>query len=159
MKIRFKPFLVIVIPMLFLGCTDDRLFEGIHYIENKTWDTNEKIPFEFEVKDTNAVYDMLVNIRISGYYPYSNLFMQVYITDPNGHLTKKLVEYTLAEASGKWVGKGLGDLYDYRLPSPDLNELRIFSIPGKYTVELRQVMRVEKLEGVMGVGIRVVKKS
>ncbi len=159
MKIRFKTLLLIAFPLLLLSCTDDRLFEGIHYIENKTWDTNEKIPFEFEVTDTNAVYDMLADIRISGNYPYSNLFMQVYITDPHGHLTKKLVEYTLADPNGRWQGRGLGDLYDYRLPSPDLNELNIFSIPGKYTVELRQVMRVEKLEGVMGVGIRVVKKN
>lgn len=145
--------------MVLAGCSDDRLFEEIHLMESRFWNTRDKVAFEFEVSDTNAVYDLITDLRVKGSYGFSNLFLQVHITNPQGHLIKKLVEYTLATPDGRWLGRGLGDLYDYRLHSPDLDELSMFSKPGTYRVELRQVMRVDNLEGVMAVGIRVQKRS
>ncbi|MBI3235541.1 MAG: gliding motility lipoprotein GldH [Bacteroidetes bacterium] len=139
-----------------ISCTDDRLFEENIFIKDQTLNTKEKLSYSFEVQDTNAHYDVFANIRITSEYPYSNMFLLVTATNPEGKAVKELVEYTLADVSGKWLGRGLGDIYDYRLLHDRLKGLEMKK-PGKYTFELNQVMRVDDLKGVSALGLRVVK--
>jgi gliding motility-associated lipoprotein GldH len=138
------------------SCTDNRLFEENVFIENNILDTKDKKAFTFEVQDTNALYDIYTNIRITAEYPYSNLFLLVTATNPEGKVSKELVEYTLADVSGKWLGRGLGDIYDYRILHDRLKEVEMKK-PGKYKFEFNQVMRVNQLNGVSALGVRVMK--
>jgi gliding motility-associated lipoprotein GldH len=147
---------IITLSTLFCACTDDRVFEKNEFISADGWPAKEKLVFEFDIKDTLVTYDVLTNIRIASDYPYSNLFLLIFAYNPDGKLNKQLIEYTLADASGKWQGKGLGDLYDYRLQADQLRELD-FKKAGKYRFEIRQEMRTDLLKGIMGVGIRVQK--
>lgn len=140
------------------GFQNDRIFEKNIFIEDANWSQTQKLPFEFEITDTTGVYDFVTNIRIADNYPYSNIFILVYAYNPEGRLTKQLVEFKLAEDNGKWLGNGIGDLYDYKLVSPSLQQIAL-KHKGKYRFEFRQLMRTENLKGVLGVGLRVVHRS
>ena len=62
----------------------------------------------------------------------------------------------LADNQGKWMGKGIGDLYDYQFR---FKELVLFPVKGEYSFEIEQAMRDEVLPYVTDIGIRIEKVS
>jgi gliding motility-associated lipoprotein GldH len=138
----------------FSSCDSKRIFEENTEISNSVWDASEKVKFEVTITDTISGNNVLINIRHAGFYPYSNLFLFVNTTFPNGKTTRDTVECMLADDKGKWFGKGLGDLWDARI----LFKRNVrFSQSGTYIFEYEQAMRVEQLPGVMDVGLRIEK--
>jgi len=80
--------------------------------EEKGWPAKQFIPFEAEMKDTNQLYDVYINVRNAESYPYRNLFMFLHTKYPNGDMSIDTIECVLANEQGHWLGKGAGDLYD-----------------------------------------------
>lgn len=140
--------------MFFASCDSKRIFEKNIEITGNKWDVAQKIKFEVNITDTVSGNNVLINIRHVGFYPYSNLFIFINTTFPNGKTTRDTVECLLADERGKWFGSGLGDLWDARI----LFKRNVrFSQSGNYTFEFEQAMRVEQLPGVMDVGLRIEK--
>ena len=140
--------------VFFASCDSKRIYEQNTEIPSNTWDTAQKVKFEVSITDTISGNNVLINIRHAGFYPYSNLFLFINTTFPNGKTTRDTVECMLADDKGKWFGKGLGDLWDARI----LFKRNVrFSQSGKYIFEYEQAMRVEQLPGVMDVGLRIEK--
>lgn len=140
--------------VLFAACDSKRIYEQNTEIPGNTWDAAQKVKFEVNVTDTVSGNHVLINIRHAGFYPYSNLFMFINTTFPNGKTTRDTVECLLADDKGRWLGEGLGDLWDARI----LFKRNVrFSQSGNYIFEFEQAMRVEQLPGVMDVGLRIEK--
>ena len=91
-----------------------------------------------------------------GNYPFSNLWLFVDFVAPNDSSYRDTVEYALAEADGKWLGKGIGDLFDNKWQYKSKVKLEQ---PGIYTVKLQQAMRKNPLQGIRDVGFRVERAS
>jgi gliding motility-associated lipoprotein GldH len=84
----------------------------------------------------------------------SNLYLFVTTTAPSGHSVRDTVEVILADEKGKWLGSGLGDIWDLQ----QLYKQNVrFAQRGKYRFEYEQAMRTEKLPFVLDVGLRVEK--
>jgi gliding motility-associated lipoprotein GldH len=77
----------------------------------------------------------------------------VYKLDGPVSSQKNQFEIVLSDNTGKWLGKGQGNLISYEKSFVSGLKLK----PGQYTVELAQNMRDEKLSGVSDVGLKVVK--
>jgi gliding motility-associated lipoprotein GldH len=60
----------------------------------------------------------------------------------------------LADEGGKWLGNGLGDIYDYQFPV--FQKIK-FPNSGFYRFELEQNMRDDTLMNVKAVGVRLEK--
>jgi gliding motility-associated lipoprotein GldH len=84
----------------------------------------------------------------------SNLYMFITTTAPSGHSIVDTVEVVLADDKGKWLGSGLGDIWD--LQQPYKQNVR-FAQRGSYSFEFEQAMRVERLPFILDVGLRVEK--
>jgi gliding motility-associated lipoprotein GldH len=95
-----------------------------------------------------------VDIRNKGNYPYSNLWLFLSIRSPDGKQVTDTVEFTLAEASGRWKGSGLGGLYDNQIL---YKKSVYFPHKGYYRFSLKQGMRDNVLKGINDIGIRVEK--
>jgi gliding motility-associated lipoprotein GldH len=67
---------------------------------------------------------------------------------------KDTIEVILADNRGKWLGSGLGDIWD--LQQIYKENIR-FAQQGRYTFEYQQAMRTEKLPFILDVGLRVEK--
>jgi gliding motility-associated lipoprotein GldH len=136
------------------SCDSKRIYEDNAEIPNNTWDSDQKIKFEVTITDTVSGNNVFINLRHAGFYPYSNLFLFINTTFPNGKVTRDTAECILADDKGKWFGKGLGDLWDARI----LFKRNVrFSQSGTYIFEYQQAMRVEKLPGIMDIGLRIEK--
>ncbi len=148
--------LIVIIGFLFLitGCDDKRIFEENTDIPDNNWNINNKVKFDVSIKDPSTAANFYVNVRNADGYPYSNLFLFIKTTFPNGKFSTDTLECMLADEQGKWLGKGLGDIYDNQIPFK--RNVR-FPLAGIYTFEIQHGMRSDNIPLIMDVGLRVEK--
>lgn len=152
---KLFPAVAIICIIVLASCTEKPVFQKYKKIENKNWKFDYRIPFNFMISDTNALYNVYFNIRTSGLYPYSNIWINLKKFDPAGKLMQEMkVEFKLADRNGRWYGKGLGDIIDNQLL---LEEHIKFSQKGEYTYYINHEMRDEELPFIMDVGLSVIK--
>jgi gliding motility-associated lipoprotein GldH len=136
------------------SCDSRRVFEKNQELPDYTWEKGKALKFTVDIQDTLTSHNVYVNLRNGSSYPYSNLFLFVTTHAPKGGMIKDTIELTLADAKGKWLGKGLGDIWDNQI----LYKRNVrFPFKGTYTFELEQAMRNAKLPSVMDAGIRIEK--
>lgn len=146
--------IVLVGLLLLSACDNNRLYEKNLAIENAEWHRSEKALFEFEVKDTSAQYSILLNFRHSGNYPYKNLYLFTKTKSPSGKLAIDTAQMVFADEKGRWMGKGIGDIYDYQFK---FKQGVTFPDSGIYQFEIEQAMREEVLPNVTDIGLRIEK--
>lgn len=153
-KYFFSVTAVLFVAVFFNSCNSNRVFEENKEIPKNNWDYNTRLSFKVNIEDTVAMYNMYINVRNAGFYRFSNLFLFINTGLPNGIITRDTVEITLASPEGKWLGDGLGDIYDNRYL---FRKQFKFPMAGEYTFDLIQAMRVNPLPGIMDAGIRIEK--
>ncbi len=142
--------------LLLVGCEPNRVFEKNIEISKSNWDMNQPVSFEVTIEDTTSPHDFFINVRNSGHYQFSNLYLFVNTILPGNEIMRDTVELILADADGKWRGSGLGDIWDNRIL---FKNNVIFPISGTYQFTLYHAMRTEILPGIMDVGIRIQKSE
>ncbi|MFM7015714.1 MAG: gliding motility lipoprotein GldH [Bacteroidota bacterium] len=152
---KFVIFGLLSLVMGLVACSDpDTLFEENKPISEGNWDAEQVFKFETAIPDTTNGYNVYLNLRNSGSYPYSNIFLFVNTYFPSGTIDKDTVEIMLASPEGKWLGRGLGDIWDNRI----LFKRNVtFPEKGKYRFEISQAMRLNPLPGITDAGIRIEK--
>ncbi|MDG1477059.1 MAG: gliding motility lipoprotein GldH [Vicingaceae bacterium] len=150
---KFKILSIFILMIGFISCDSNKVFEEYIEVKNANWEKENVASFEFEAKDTLTAHNLYINVRNTGEYAYSNIYLFVTMQGPNGGLLKDTVNCVLADNRGKWLGNGIGDLWDLRVPYVGGFK---FAQSGNYTVTLEQAMRVENgLEGITDIGLRV----
>jgi len=149
---------ILGISLFLLGltsCDANKVFEEYIEVENANWQKENIASFEFTAKDTVTPHNLYINVRNTGTYAYSNIYLFVTMQGPDGGILKDTVNCILADNRGKWLGNGVGDLWDLRIPYVGGFK---FAQSGLYTVTLEQAMRVDNgLEGITDIGLRVEK--
>lgn len=150
---------IIVISCLFAGCLPAPYYQKEIVIPQNTWTYAFKPAFTFDITDTTTGYQPFFLIRHTQAYPYCNLWVWVYIKSPGDTVEKKeRMNVVLAEATGKWLGRGMGEIYEQRLAIKFSDSVR-FNRKGTYKVSMEQNMRINPLPEVMNVGFRLEKKG
>lgn len=153
--VRSLSHLIVIVGLISLwGCKPEPLMEQIQAVDGYQWNVNDRKSFDFTITDTLISYDLFFHLRTTAGYPYNNMFVLMLATGPGGKTKKDRYEFLLADPSGRWYGKGLGDLYDFMLLNPNLSRIRFHEI-GTYHFDLIQNMRSENLDGVVSVGLSV----
>lgn len=135
---------------LLASCCNNKLYEESVVFSDATWD-NEVLPFfDVEVNDTLENYSFYLNLRHLENYRYSNLFIFMHTTFPNGQMTHDTIECVLAMPDGRWMGKGSGTMRSAKIL---LNPALRFPLSGDYHFELEQAMREKELKGITDIGL------
>ena len=143
-------FVLLLIAILSSCGNKNVIFDESVVISNASWD-NKKFPyFDVEVEDTLSAYNFYLNIRHLENYRYSNFYMFLHTTFPNGNQTHDTIELVLAYPDGRWIGDGSGSMRNNNIL---LNNNLYFPLKGNYHFEIEQAMREPVLEGVADVGI------
>ena len=149
MKKLGRIILAFLLPIALLySCNPNRVFEKNVDIKNNVWDKTVKTSYTLDIQDTTQHYDISVNVRHTNFYQFSNLWIMIYTTFPDGTRLSQKVELPLAEKDGKWYGDCLGSICDINVP---------IQKKGKYTFEFEQLMRADQLPAVMAMGLKVEK--
>jgi len=151
--IRYSLF-IITLSFVFTSCDHNTVFDKNVSIPDYRWDMNNILKMETDIKDTVHPYNIYINIRHASGYQFSNIFLFLTTRTPKGEVARDTVEIALADDRGKWLGDGLGDIWDYRALFK-----RNFRFPeaGAWHFELQQAMRISPLPQVMDAGIRIEK--
>jgi gliding motility-associated lipoprotein GldH len=142
----------LLLPLLALSCDPNRIYEENLAVENNTWHADDIKTFEFEMTDTLSALDLFINVRTTTDYPYSNLYLFLYSSYPDGYKDKDTLEFILAQPDGKWLGESSGTVVENQIL---ISRGGRFRVPGKYTFKLQQAMREEELGEIIDVGFRV----
>lgn len=146
--------LILLCILFFSSCDNSRIFEENRAIPEAGWDTSNVLQFSVDIKDPATPANFYINVRNADGYPYSNLFLFVKTKFPNGKQSNDTLECQLADENGKWVGKGIGDIYDNQIP---FKKNVLFPQAGTYSFEIAQGMRISKVPLIMDVGLRIEK--
>ena len=96
-----------------------------------------------EITDTLNEMNIIVNIRHTARYPFSNLWLFVNTTNPEGVQSQDTLECVLQQKMEGGLASGLGDIWDIQIPL----KTQSFSSPGEYVFEIEQAMRMEIKRG------------
>ena len=154
MKKRYLVFISSL--LLFFSCTTIDLYEKITPVPNHQWPSNFLPRFRFEIKDTLADYQLFLILRHNNKYNYNNIWLNVFIKGPDNTVQKFQIEKLLATNTEGWLGSGMDDIYDHRLPLTS-SPVRL-NKPGQYIFTIQQIMREDPLKHIMDVGLRIEKK-
>ncbi len=156
---RFRHTAGVIIALLFLaGCMPSPYYQKAVSVPHTAWDYSFQPAFEFEIEDTAALYNLYFLIRHTEAYPYSNIWLWVYTTEPGDTIAERSrIEIPLAEKSGKWLGRGMGSIWEHRMPITRNDAPMVFPRPGRYEIRFEQNMRVDPLPEVLQVGLRLEK--
>jgi gliding motility-associated lipoprotein GldH len=142
---------ILLIASMFSSCGNKNvIFDESVVINNASWNNQEFPYFDVNVEDTLSTYDFYLNIRHLENYRYSNFYMFLHTTFPDGNQTHDTIELIMAYPDGRWIGKGTSSMRDNKIL---LNDNLCFPLKGNYHFEIEQAMREPVLEGITDVGI------
>lgn len=137
---------------MFFACNMNSIYDESIIIENSAWNKDDLANFEVVIDDTLLAYDFYINVRNTVDYRYCNLYIFLDTKFPNNHMSRDTLELMLADVEGKWLGKGWGAVKENSiLISANMR----FPLKGLYVFKMQQAMRVDTLESISNVGIRV----
>lgn len=140
--------------LFFSSCDSNRIFEQNQAIPESGWAVSNVVKFNVDIKDPSTATNFYINVRNADGYPYGNLFLFIKTTFPDGKMSNDTLECLLADEKGKWIGSGIGDLYDNQIPFK--KNVR-FPTAGTYAFEIQQAMRTDNVPLIMDVGLRIEK--
>lgn len=154
---RRYTFLFIVLLAL-TGCMSSPYYQKQYAIPKQAWTYSYSPEFNIDITDTACYYDLHFIVRHTEAYPFSNIWLWVYVKQPRDTaFTQTRLELPLAETSGKWMGLGMGEIWEQRVRMTESGDASIFSRKGRYTIRLQQNMRINPLPDVLNIGLRVEK--
>jgi gliding motility-associated lipoprotein GldH len=128
----------------------NKVYEELATIPVKGWLASEPVKFDMPVNDTTKAYDILLHLRNSGRYSYSNIWFFIETKSPKGNTLKDTFEIMLADDMGRWLGNGIGDVNNLLAP---YKENIMFPVSGIYQVTITQAMREESLKNILDLGL------
>jgi gliding motility-associated lipoprotein GldH len=144
-----------LVAILIVSCGRNSVYDRSVEISEIGWHEDTIAVFDdVIITDTILPFNFYINIRHSDNYRFSNFFLFLNTTLPNGKTSRDTIELVLADPSGKWFGNGFGHIKDNRVL---VRENLVFPYKGNYNFTIEQAMREddEVLEGVKSVGIRI----
>ena len=135
-----------------MGCGPEAFYADSHGVDAAGWQAKDAGEFRWEVTDTMRLHDLYIDLRHDASYPFSNIYLFVDFTFPNGKTNRDTLACELADAQGNWLGSGPGHVLDHRIVWHD--DAR-FPLQGPYAVRVSHAMRQDPLPGVTDVGLRI----
>jgi gliding motility-associated lipoprotein GldH len=145
-----------LLTILLASCDSARVFDQYREIPDSIWHKDSAVTFQIPITDTLQNHNLLIQIRNETNYKFSNIWLFIEITQPDGETVRDTFEIVLADPSGRWLGEGFGGL---KTRQSVYRRNVYFPVSGEYTVTLQHGMREENLKGIHDVGFRVERTS
>lgn len=154
MSIKHIKFIIpIILPLLLAACDGSVYYDESRSVDEHGWLPADVLTFDVDVDDTVHQFNFLMGVRNSVSYPYSNTFLFINTTFPDGSVARDTLECPLADASGRWYGKRAGRYVDarYRLRGSSAR----FPMQGLYRFEVTNGMRDSAITGLKDISLRI----
>ena len=144
----------VMLCIAFVSCNKNVVFSEYTKIPEEGWTAANKLTYTVDITDNTVYHNVFLNVRHADSYPFSNLFVFLTTTYPDGKTSVDTLECILANKKGEWQGDGAGDLWDNKIP---LKQNLMFPKTGKYTFTFEQGMRQDPLPLILDFGMVIEK--
>lgn len=120
------------------------------------WASSQPEKYVFNITDTNQLYKVVFVIRHHNAYHYKNIWVELTHSVVGEQAQTQTFNLNLADDQKGWLGTGMDDIYDQRVP--------LYSKPvklkqGIHTFTIKHTMREDPLQNILSTGIRIEKAS
>lgn len=143
---------IILVLIVFSACTEEALINQSQEIPDAAWGFEQSIKLQTEVTDTLNSYAYFIQLRHGGDYKYQNLIVYFKTFFPNNTYMVDTIDCPLAQANGKWLGSGLGDILDNQILFK-INQK--FPQGGSYNFEIQHAMRPDTIHEIYDMGLLI----
>ncbi len=140
--------------ILLASCNDNAVYFSYQPISGNSWNKDSVCVFDVKIDSVDQPCNLYVNTRNRGEYPYQNIWLFIKQIAPDSVVTNDTIEFYLADEFGKWLGTGVGSVYN--MPVLYRQNYK-FSKKGLYRFEIQHGMRDSLLTGINDVGLKVEK--
>jgi len=151
-NLKKNKFTLLLSLLVLAACDSNTMYHSYLHLPKEGWGKSDTLTFKAPITDSLASYRISVEVRNRDDYPYSNLYLFIsHNTQDSTVFVTDTVKYTLADKSGKWLGTGLGDLYQsassYTFVAPRRS--------GNLTFRVTHGMRDNTLMGINDIGLEI----
>jgi gliding motility-associated lipoprotein GldH len=148
--------ILFICALLLSSCNKNVVFTEYRKFDKEEWYAKNKAEFDVDIKDNTSLNNISLMIRHADSYPYSNIFLFVETTYPDGKKLTDTMEVIMANSKGEWLGSGAGDIFDLKVP---IKRNVKFPLVGKYKFSFQQAMRTDPLPLIMDFGFEIEKSN
>lgn len=139
--------------MLLWGCNNNAIFDQSYSFPKHQWAKGDTVEFKVPINDSVSNYDFILTLRNSTEYLYSNLWVYVMVTAPDGTTSKVAEKLPIARPDGSWIGRVSGSLVENRLRFAS----KVFPIKGTYTFKICNATQQGTISNIEDIGLRIQK--
>ena len=143
---------IALLPLMLTACDGSVYYDESRSVDEYGWQPADSVCFDVAVDDTNRIFNFLFEVRNSVSYPYSNTFLFIRTTFPDGSYAQDTMEYPLADPSGKWYGRRTGRYIDTRYY---FRRNARFPMEGNYRFTVTNGMRDSAIAGLKDISLRI----
>lgn len=156
MKNRFT--IVVLLLIAFSSCTTSPYYQKQYAVPSAAWDSKFQPEFTIDLNDTQVNYNAYFIIRHDEAFPFSNIWLRLYIQAPDAEnfIPLEKVDLLMATPNGSWLGKNIGNIWEQKLRIP-ININEYITKSGTYKFKIEQIMRTDPLPSVINIGLNVEK--
>ena len=152
LKTTLKSVVTLIISLCAYSCSvAHNDFSEYCNLPSEGWAYTDTLVFYSSIPDSTAQGRLVLSLRHSNEYPYSNLWIEVSRQDASGSVKADTVNFLMASPYGQWYGQGFGASYqisDTLLQTVELTD----SMP----LRVRHIMRPDTIRGIEQLGISFV---
>ena len=140
--------------MVMLSCQTMPLSEQNTIHPDHQWSSAKPEKYLFNVTDTNSLYKIIFVIRHHNAYHYKNIWVELGHHGVGEKVKTETFNLNLADDQKGWIGTGMDDIYDQRIP---LSSKPIKLKYGINAFSIKHTMREDPLQNILSTGIRIEK--
>lgn len=143
---------VVLLTLMLTACDGSVYYDEGRSVDEHGWLPTDSVYFDVDVDNTNRIFNFLFEVRNSVSYPYSNTFLFIRTTFPDGSYAQDTMEYPLADPSGRWFGRRTGRYIDTRYY---FRRNARFPMEGTYRFAVTNGMRDSAVAGLKDISLRI----
>jgi gliding motility-associated lipoprotein GldH len=136
-----------------IACNDNVYYKQSIDIEDAAWPYGKILDFEFEITDTSAYYDLVLDVKHDIDFTYENTYVKIKTLFPSGEEVTDQVSLQLADELDQWEGDCSGNSCTVSILLQ--NEV-FFKEAGSYKLAIEQFNRVDPLEGIESMELKII---
>jgi gliding motility-associated lipoprotein GldH len=142
--------------LLFASCNTN-VNSSYNIFKEDSWHADSIITISHSVVDSTTKHNLYLKVSHSIDFEYQNIFLFVSFKEKTD-----TVEFVLSEKSGKWLGKGFGDIkeVDYCFAeNVTINSNQASSITIEQAMRYGDEPEITSLKGIIALGLNIEKSE
>ena len=147
-----RPVLFVLIFLLVSSCGPQYIYQETVEIPQAEWQYDNLLKFDFDIQDTNRIYNLSLDITHSPDFSFQNIYTQIHTSFPSGEKIKEQVPFNFADKTGRWFGRCSKEWCTLELK---IQENAFFNALGQHTISIEQYLRVNPLSGIKSMTLKI----